>query len=104
MQEPFRVILTEDALANLLGIHEFIGRGSPQNASLVAERLLNEIDRLGTGFARHKIVGKSRETGSLVHALTVRPFIVYYRFEQHPRAVYIITIVHGSQQQPTRFA
>ena len=103
MPATYRVILTNEALSDLEGIADYIRQHSPQNAATVAEKILDAIDSLATMPKRFKRVGKSRKRGTPVHAMVVRPFIVYYRVAEPPGAVFILNVRHGARRQPRRF-
>jgi plasmid stabilization system protein ParE len=103
MPGTHRVILTADALLDLEGIARYIYQDSPQNAAAVAEKILDALDSLSSMPARFRRVGRSRERGSPVHAMVVRPFIVYFRVDHTPATVYVLTVRHGRRRQPRRF-
>jgi plasmid stabilization system protein ParE len=103
MPNTFRAILTKEALADLEGIAEYIRQRSPQNAVAVADAILNAIDSLAYMPSRFKRVGKSRKRGTDIHAMVVRPFIIYYRVDEQPGTVHILSVVHGARKQPRRF-
>ena len=103
MPDTHRVILTPEALLDLESIAEYIRQHSPQNAATVAETILEAIDSLGLMPARFRRVGKSRKRGSPIHAMVVRPFIVYFRVEDPPGTVPILTVRHGKRRQPRQF-
>lgn len=98
-----RIVLTEDAVADLEGIALFIRQYSPQNAAAVAQTVLNAIDSLASMPTRFKHVAKSRKRGTPVHALTLRPFVIYYRVEPAPATVYILSVRHGGRRKPRGF-
>jgi plasmid stabilization system protein ParE len=77
MEQAHRVILTNAALGELEAIASFIYQHSPQNAALAADRILNAINSLVLMPDRFKKVGASRIQGSPIHAMVVRPFIIY---------------------------
>ena len=103
MADTHRVIITKEALADLEAIAAYIRQSSPQNAAAVSGRILDAIDGLGLMPRRFKQVGMSRERGSPVHSCVVRPFIIYYRVDDSPAAVYVLNVRHGARQQPRRF-
>ena len=103
MPDTHRVILTADALSDLEDIARYIRQDSPQNAAGMAGTILNGIDSLGFMPTRYRRIGKSRKRGSPIHAMLVRPFIVYYRVEEKPAAVYVLNVRHGKRRQPRRF-
>jgi plasmid stabilization system protein ParE len=99
----YRVNITDEALANLETIFNFIQEDSPATASSVIEHLLDAIDDLDYLPGRFHPVGRSRNRGSTVHARVVRPFVVYYRIDQKVRTVFIVEVRHGARRQPRRF-
>ena len=103
MPDTHRVILTSEALTGLENIARYIRKHSPQNAAAVASAILNAIDSLGQMPTRFKRAGNSRTRGTRIHALVVRPFIIYYRVEDQPPTVYVLQVRHGSRRQPRRF-
>lgn len=103
MLEPYRVILTEEALQSLKSIAHHIRNDSHFTAGTVAESLLDAIDSLESMPARFRRVGTSRKRRNPVHACSVRPFIIYYRIDEPQKAVYIEVVVHGMRRQPRRF-
>lgn len=98
-----RINITDEASIDLRQIYDYIQENSPQNAAMVAERILHAIDQLYEMPSRFKVVGKSRRTGSSVHAVVVNPFIVYYRVEESRNTVFVLTIRHGARRRPRRF-
>jgi plasmid stabilization system protein ParE len=103
MPDAYRVILTPEALADLEGIAEYIRQDSPANAAAMVETILDAMESLATMPRRCKRVGQSRQHRSPVHALLVRPYVVYYRIDESPGAVQILHIRHGRRRQPRRF-
>jgi plasmid stabilization system protein ParE len=103
MPDTHRVIITADALRDLNEIADCIRQHSPQNAATVAETILTAVDSLAFMPRRFRRAGTSRKHHSPVHALVVRPFIVYYRVEDNPTHVYILHVWHGHRRQPRRF-
>ena len=104
MQKQYGISITPEALSDLEGIFHFIERDSPRNAAGVIERIIKNIDRLYAMPSRFKIVGKSRKNGSPVHALVVRPYLVYYRVDETRRRVFILSVRHGARRPPDEFA
>ena len=104
MPDTHRIILTAQALLDLSKIASYVRQNSPQNAAAIAERILDAINSLAFMPDRFKRAGVSKGRGSSVHAVVVRPFIVYYRVEEQCAAVYILHIRPGSRRQPRRFA
>ena len=101
MKHTHKIKIANRALGDLKAIARYIYRDSPQNAAMVSDRLLEEIEGLKSMPDRFKFVTYSRKKKFPVHALTVRPFIVYYRVE--PEVVFVLNINYGAQRQPRRF-
>jgi plasmid stabilization system protein ParE len=104
MADTHRIIITADALRDLEDIAQYIRHHSRQNAAAVAEAILDAIDSLAFMPRRYRRVGRSRKRGNVVRAMVVRPFIVYYRPEDDPAAVFILHVRHGKRRQPRRLA
>jgi plasmid stabilization system protein ParE len=103
MPATHRIIITAEALSNLQGIAAYIRKDSPQNAAAVARAIVDTVDSLAKMPTRFRRVGKSRKRGSPVHAVVVRPFIIYYRVDPQPAAVFVLQVLHGKRRQPRRF-
>ena len=101
MTGRYKIRFTPTAWTEFKGILDHIDRQSPQNAKSVRHELLKEIGGLQLMPDRFRKVDTSRSTQAPVHALTARPFIIYYRIEAD--SVFILSIKHGAQRQPRRF-
>jgi plasmid stabilization system protein ParE len=99
----YHVILMSEALADLQGISRYVRGNSPQNAPILAKRVVEAIDSLGSMPKRFRFVGMTRKRKSPVHAMSVPPYIIYYRIEERQQAVRVLSIRHGAQRQPRRF-
>ena len=103
MPETHHLIITDEALFDLQEIARFIRNDAPDAAAGVAESIIAAIDSLASMPDRFRRVGKSRKRGTPVHALVVRPFIIYYRVDASPDMVHILQVIHGARKQPRRF-
>jgi plasmid stabilization system protein ParE len=103
MAEAYWIRLTSRAISDLENIFQYIRQNSPQNAGTMVAQIIDVIDSLCSMPSRCKVVGKSRTTGSDIHAMIVHPFIVYYRVDDPQRAVFILMILHGARKQPRSF-
>ena len=103
MAATHRVIISNQALADLQRIFGYIQQDSPQNAAAVIDRILDAIDKLDEFPSRYGIVGRSRKRGTAIHRMVVRPFLVYYSVDDARSVVVALTVRHGTQRQPTRF-
>jgi plasmid stabilization system protein ParE len=103
MAELYRVSITDRALSDLTSVSDYIRLHSPQNAAVTIERILDEIDGLDRMPSRFRVAARSRKRGSAVHAMIVRPFIVYYRIDEPARCVFVLEVIHGARRQPRKF-
>ena len=104
MRPPkFRTRMVARASADLNEIIEYIEFQSPQNASLVANRLADAIDSLEYLPRRFKVYRSSRDPARVIHSMSVPPFIVYYRVIDDQLVVEVQTIRRGTRRQPRRF-
>src|SRR5437868_4231293 len=103
MPESYHVILTQQAFSDLEAIAQYIRQQSPQNAVEVADFILDAIDSLESMPERFRRVGNSRKRGTIIHALVVTPFVIYYRVDKAVSAVHILNIAHGAKRPPRRF-
>lgn len=103
MGAHYRVHITTDALRELEDIFKYLSDNSPQNARNVTDTILKRVRDLTVLPSRHKVVGRSRKTDSPVHRMVVHPYLVYYRVEEDPAVVSILTVRHGARRQPRRF-
>ncbi|HRX86539.1 MAG TPA: type II toxin-antitoxin system RelE/ParE family toxin, partial [Phycisphaerae bacterium] len=99
MPEAHQVVITDEALLDLEAIAEFIRVSSPANAARVCNTLVDAIDSLRYMPTRCRRVGASRKRRTSVRALSVRPFIVYFRLDSVAHTVYVLAVRHGRRQQ-----
>ena len=101
MRNIHRIIITAEALADLEGIANYICKSSPQHAASVAAKILESIDSLSLMPGRFKVVRKSNRKDRSIHAMVVRPFIIYYRVDDEHSTVRVVHIRHGSRRPPS---
>lgn len=92
----FRIVYSEDALADLQGLVEHIRTDNPEAASRFGTGLLNHIDLLATFPHLGSPVARRRGVRSLVHS----PVRVYYRLDESRRLVESVHIWHGARLEP----
>jgi plasmid stabilization system protein ParE len=100
MPESYRIRITSRAFGDISEICSYIERDSPQNAGLVARQILDAIDSLGLLPYRYRIYQHKTNPAKSVHAMPLRPFMVYYRVLESVKLVEIITVRHGSRDEP----
>jgi toxin ParE1/3/4 len=103
MPKLYRVVIQPRASNDLIDICAYIEQDSPQNAAGVARKLFEAIDSLEFMPHRYKVHCSSRDPNRVVHAMSVPPFIVYYRVVERKEAVEVIAVWHGARRQPKRF-
>jgi len=99
----YRVIVLPEALDDLDRITEAIKQQSPQNALKVFNGLWTATQSLALLPRSHRIYRSARDSDRIVRALTVPPFIIYYRVIEPHKTVRVLTIRHGRRRQPRRF-
>jgi plasmid stabilization system protein ParE len=105
MPAHYRVIILPRASADIHGICSFIEQEqkSPQNAALVAQRLIAAIDSLEILPHRYRIHEHRKDSTKSVRSMPVPPFIIYYRIDDSNQTVRVLTVWHGARRQPKRF-
>jgi plasmid stabilization system protein ParE len=101
--ESYRVNIQPEASADLVATFEFIERDSPQNAVSMMEAIFASIDSLKYFPHRSKVHRSARKPTRVVYAMSVEPFIIYYRIREADRVVEVLTVRHGARKQPRRF-
>jgi plasmid stabilization system protein ParE len=101
--DPYHIIITGQALADLEEITAHIRKTSLENARRVATRILNAIDALEFMPGMYKRAALNRKRGNEVHSRVVKPHIIYYRVQQHRRGVIVLRVIHGARRQPRSF-
>ena len=102
MPDRYSVIILPRAADDLAGICSYIEQRSPQNAALVAQRLISAVDSLDILPRRYKVHDHRKDPAKTVHSMPVPPFLVYYRVDIRLKTVRILTVRHGSRRQPRR--
>lgn len=102
MPDRYSVIILPRAADDLASICSYIEQRSPQNAALVAQRLISAVDALDILPRRYKVHEHRKDPAKTVHSMPVPPFLVYYRVDIRQKTVRILTIRHGSRRQPRR--
>jgi plasmid stabilization system protein ParE len=103
MAPYYRVILLPEVYDDIDRIIDYILPDSPQNAALVADRILAAAQSLSSLPKRHAVHQHRKDADKTVRAMTVWPFIIYYRILESHHAVKVLTVRHGARRQPRRF-
>lgn len=103
MSGEYAVQISPEALKNLEAVFSFRIQDAPQSASRLIKDILDAMDDLDTMPQRYRRAGRAGKSGNPVHAMVVRPFIVYYRIDDAAKRVFILEVRHGARRQPRRF-
>lgn len=101
--DRYDIRITPRASADLTEICAYVEADSPHHAARLADRLITAIDSLDAMPRRFVVHSHRKRPELIVHAMPVRPFIVYYRIEEKAKTVVILAVRHGSRQQPASF-
>ena len=91
-----RVIIDENAVADIDGHAAWVAKDSPERARAHVERILQTIDRLGM-FS--EMGHKGRDKGTYERAVSDTPYIIVYEVRKKPSAVLVISVVHGARNR-----
>lgn len=86
-----RVVWTRRALADLIGIHEYVAEFNPLAAQRLALRLMNAGDSLDLFPERGRPIGSGRR-----ELLSVKPYVIRYRIRHGD--VEITSVRHGARK------
>ena len=96
----FRVIITDEAFANLDSILDYIKLQSPQNAAAVIDRLLASIDGLKYFPHRFALARRiSQQAGQETRSMPEPPFLVDYQIDETLKVVHVVTVIHGARRR-----
>ena len=91
-----RVIIEENAVADIDGLAAWVGKDSPQSARSVVEKILLTIERL-VDFPEMGHAGRDADTYE--RGVSGTPYIVVYEIRKKPSAVLVIAVVHGARDR-----
>src|SRR5579871_2462826 len=92
----YHVRIQPRAAKDVVNICRYIEPDSPQNATLVADRLLDAIESLAILPYRYKVHRSSKRRDRVIRSMPVPPFIVYYRIRERVQAIDVISVKHGA--------
>ena len=92
----FRVILTEEAIADLQSILGYIADDNPFAAERVGTALLDHIETLKSFPMRGTSVGSDPQMRKLIRT----PCRIYYQVDSGRAFVTVLHIWHGARQEP----
>src|ERR1700724_958695 len=97
--DPYRLILSPRAYADLADIHDYISRDSVDRASVMIGRILDSIEALT--LAPHHNIAEKIKGPRPTRTLPVQSYIVYFEVLEADHAVRVLRIRHGAQRLPT---
>jgi plasmid stabilization system protein ParE len=96
----YRVIITEEAFANLDSVLDYLAPRSPQNAAAVIDRLLASINDLRNFPHRYAVARRgSRQVGEEIRTMAVPPYLVDYLVDVSSKVVHIVAVTHGARNR-----
>jgi plasmid stabilization system protein ParE len=98
--EPYRVVISARAGADLRAIFDYIAQDSPRNAAKVIDGLLSAMDALVLFPRRYPVVASRRRPRHETRLMPVRPYLVYYRIIESDRVVLMAEVCHGARRRP----
>ncbi|MBM3761602.1 MAG: type II toxin-antitoxin system RelE/ParE family toxin [Acidobacteria bacterium] len=93
-----KIVWTDQALANLISIREYIAEGSEQNAIVVSERILECVRPLAT---QPEIGRRGEVPGTRQLVVPRTPYVIVYRIREG--GLRLLAVLHGRQQGPESF-
>ena len=97
MSDTYRVIISPEAIDDLIRILDTIAEQSPQNAVRVVDRLLAELNSLAD-FPRRYAVIEDATLPFDVWRMPIPPFRALYRVIDQQRTVEVLTVRHDRQK------
>jgi len=82
----------------LVEIHDYIAKDSPQNASNMVGRLLDAMESLDQMPYRFHVAEIRGREDPRIRLLAVNPYLVIYEVDENRKAVHILRIRHSSQR------
>jgi toxin ParE1/3/4 len=91
-----KLVFDDRALADLVGIYNWIVKDNPAAAKAVVERVFESVEHLAT-FPRMGHAG--RDEGTLEWVVPRLPYIVVYEVDEARGEVIVGAVFHGAQSR-----
>ena len=92
-----KIVWSRRAIRHLIALRDYIAEDSPQNAAVVAERILKSVELLAT----HPHIGRpGRIVGTRELVIPNAPYIIPYRIRGE--RLELISFFHGRQKWPEK--
>lgn len=92
-----KIVWTPRAIRHLVALRQYIAKDSEQNATLVAQRILQAVDLLQ---AQPNMGRPGRLVGTRELVVTGTPYIIPYRVRNE--RLELIAVFHGGQRWPQK--
>jgi len=92
-----RIVWSRRAIRHLVALREFIAKDSEQNASIVADQILNAVDLLQN---QPQMGRPGRVLGTRELVIPGTPYIIPYRVRLN--RLELIAVFHGRQKWPVK--
>lgn len=101
MKQEYTVTITDQALAHLEAIRDYISvvLKSKISAKRVLDTLEKEIKSLATFPGRIGLTEEEPWHSAGVHRMPVKKYLVYFIIDEHLRLVHILAVVYGRRDQ-----
>lgn len=101
--DPYRVIITPRAGADIQSIYDYIASDSQRNAAAMVARILDALEPLKLFPHRTVVERQSPKLRHPVRQITVLPYNVYFRVLDDEKVVRVLHVRHGARRRPRRF-
>jgi toxin ParE1/3/4 len=92
----YKIIITQEALADLEGILNYIGADNPEAAARFGNALLNHAEILAAFPHIGAPLNRRKGVRSMLHT----PVRIYYLLDQERQSIEILHFWHGSRRFP----
>ena len=95
----FKVIWSEEAIADLEGIYSYIARDDPDAAMRIVRGILAHVHILGS----FPFIGPSYPRGAVgtLREIVFRPYRIFYDVSERSESVEILHVWHRAREEPT---
>ncbi|MBI4908611.1 MAG: type II toxin-antitoxin system RelE/ParE family toxin [Acidobacteria bacterium] len=94
-----KIIWSRRAIRHLVALRHHIAKDSPDNAALVADRILKSVDLLTT---QPQVGRPGRVPGTRELIISGTPYVIPYRVRKE--SLELIAVFHGRQRWPRKFS
>jgi plasmid stabilization system protein ParE len=99
----YQVVISPRALDEIEEICAYYEPIAPDYASALYKKLITRIRSLRQLPYAFRVYQPRKAPDLTVHAMSVNPYVVYYRVSENGRRINILRVLHGARRQPRRF-